>query len=132
MIISRVYLSGKVTDNVLTIQTNCYSSFLSNFIQKCWQSNNTADRVLLASITIKNYQSDLLIGNQTVTHKSNWSKVTHAKNSKASKISSTKLEFKMEKRARFNLLKDVRRKNIKKLIILNSQFFIFNFECSPT
>ena len=53
--------------------------------------------MLLASITIKSDQSDLLIANQTVTHKSRWSKVMHAKNSKASKINSTKLELKMEK-----------------------------------
>ena len=56
--------------------------------------------MLLASITIKRDQSDLLIANQTVTHKSRWSKVMHAKNSKNSKdskINSTKLELKMEK-----------------------------------
>ena len=52
--------------------------------------------MLLASITIRRDQSDLLIANQTVMHKSRWSKVMHAKNSKASKINSMKLELKME------------------------------------
>ena len=102
------------------------SLFFVKFYLKMLVVESTADRVLLASITIKSDQSDLLIANQTVTQKSSWSKVAHAKNSKASKINSMKLEFKMEKRARFNLLKDVRRKNIKKLIILNSLFFLFS------